>query len=562
MRHPLRPLNGGSVSIVLIGLLAGLVAALPAAPARAQFGQLFVSAGGPYSGSPGVPVTMFAQASGGLGGAYQYFWSFGDGTQGSGQSVTKTYTSPGTYTVQVSVSSTTGQTGTATTTATISGAGGFGQVSAGGPYTGLPGQAIVFTGSAPLGAGAAQFIWNFGDGTTATGQTVSKAYSSAGTYTVTLSVTSPFGGTVGSATTTATVGQGQFGTQVSAGGPYTGLPGQAIVFTGSAPFGVSAQQFLWNFGDGTSGSGQSVSHVYNQAGTYSVTLSVSSAFGGLVGTATTTATIGQGQFGTQVSAGGPYTGLPGQAIVFTGSAPLSTSGVSAQQFLWNFGDGTSGTGQSVSHVYNTAGTYSVTLTVTGATGLIGTATTTASVGTGSTGSGLVSAGGPYTGVPGQTITLSGFAPGVPNATQYLWNFGDGTSGSGQTATHVYANPGSYTATLTVTNSAGQTYSGTATVTVSGSATTPITGATTVVQLVAGCNNIASTWPTNTPTTTVAAAVSPANALLAIWRWSAAANRYEGFSLTGAAVSDLRTVNLLESLFFCVSSAASLTRPAY
>jgi len=388
MRHPLRPLNGGSVSIVLIGVLTALIAALPASPVRAQFNQLIVSAGGPYNGTPGTPVTMFAQVSGGFGGTFQYFWSFGDGTQGSGQSVTKVYSSAGSFTVQVSVSSSSGQTGTATTSAFISGSGGFGQVSAGGPYSGQPGQAIVFTGSAPFGTGA-------------------------------------------------------------------------------------------------------------------------------------------------------------------------------QQYIWNFGDGTQGSGQTVSHVYNTAGTYSVTLTVTGTTGQAGTATTTANVGTQGTSSGLVSAGGPYTGVPGQSITLSGFAPGVPNATQYIWNFGDGTSGSGQTVTHAYNTAGSFSATLTVTNSTGLSYSGTAVVNVTGTATTfPSSTATTVVPLVAGCNNIASTWPNNTATTTAAAGVSPPGSLLAIWRWSAAANRYEGFSITGAAVSDLRTINLLESLFFCLSSAGYLTRPVF
>src|SRR5207245_8630461 len=49
-----------------------------------------------------------------------------------------------------------------------------------------------------------------------------------------------------------------------------------------------------------------------------------------------------------------------QQVTFTGSA---SGGTAPYVFSWNFGDGSTGTGSTVSHAYSTAGTFTVTLTV-------------------------------------------------------------------------------------------------------------------------------------------------------------------------------------------------------
>ncbi len=123
----------------------------------------------------------------------------------------------------------------------------------------------------------------------------------------------------------------------------------------------------------------------------------------------------------------------------------TTTGAVPTSWLWNFGDGATDIVPNPFHTYAVAGIYTVTLTVSDATG---TASTSRTVN-------IISA-------PVASFTKSaaaGFAPLTVNFTDtstgnpvsWLWGFGDGTGSTLQNPTHVYGAAGTFTVTLTATN---------------------------------------------------------------------------------------------------------------
>jgi PKD repeat protein len=149
-------------------------------------------------------------------------------------------------------------------------------------------------------------------------------------------------------------------------------PAPVAIFTGSPVSGpvpltvaflsgsTNATSHTWDFdNDGSpDASGTSVSYTYNNTGSYSVSLTAA----GSGGTDTTTKT----DFIT-VSAvpptaaffGAPTSGTPELRVQFTNTSSQYT------QSCWSFGDGTTSTEDSPMHTYTGAGTYDVSLSVTG-----------------------------------------------------------------------------------------------------------------------------------------------------------------------------------------------------
>ncbi|GAA3522176.1 hypothetical protein GCM10022393_40890 [Aquimarina addita] len=153
-----------------------------------------------------------------------------------------------------------------------------------------------------------------------------------------------------------------------------------VQFDGSASSDADNDSltYSWSFDDGTSDTGDTVSHTFDEEGIYQVVLTVND--GTISDTASVTITVSDdpavvvnASISSDVTGGfAPVT------ISFDAGSSTSSDG-SALTYSWDFGDDTNGNGSAVSHIYTNAGSFIVTVTVTNTDGISDTATQTVTV---------------------------------------------------------------------------------------------------------------------------------------------------------------------------------------
>lgn len=199
--------------------------------------------------------------------------------------------------------------------------------------------------------------------------------------------------------------------------------------------GNSPYSYNWSFGDTALGFGDTVSHIYQQAGTYNYQVNVTDS-NGCAGSCNGTVVIA-----TKLKAA--FT-----ASVTSGCAPLqvdfTNNSTYAITYHWDFGDGTSSVLSNPSHLYTNPGIYTVTLMAFGASG-----TDTSSV------SNQVYVYPKPVANFQAYITPSGdtvyFADNSVDAWTWFWDFGDGGTDTIQNPVHIYSVNGIYNVLLIVTN---------------------------------------------------------------------------------------------------------------
>ncbi|WP_439505167.1 PKD domain-containing protein [Sediminibacterium sp.] len=342
-----------------------------------------------------LPVMNFAVYNGGWVGATYNFvsqgtinaglistnaWDFGDNTSAMGANVNKVFTSAGTYTVKLTGTTLAGCVSSVERDIVVAATAPPSSPTP--PSTNasftvndnaqcVTGNSFTFTNTTSV-TGGETYLWDLGNGTTATTKDASVSYTTAGNYLVKLTVTKD--------------GQNFITTQQVVVYPKPvvnfkilekQVNGNSYTFIDESTVAFGNLTYLWDFGDGTTSTLSNPSKEYTAAGTtYTVTLTVSNSEGcseSLSKTITTCPKISTTDFTIQST--GVCEGA--NSFNFTNTSVATATGGSVISYRWVLGDGTEATTQNVlNKSYTADGDYEVKLFVTNT---LGTCTVTETV---------------------------------------------------------------------------------------------------------------------------------------------------------------------------------------
>ena len=328
---------------------------------------------------------------------------------------------------------------------------------AGGPYVADEGAEVIFDAGASMETegGSLEFRWDFdndGLNDTAWSSSPTASHTWYDDWTGVVKVEVSNGTVTDTATNSVTINN--VAPSVEAGPDQMVNEGNLISFSGSFldPGTLDTHNIIWDFGDGNGDTGTlTPTHIYGDGGVYTVTLTVTDDDGGL-GTDTLTVTV------SDLAPTADFTWTPepqneGSPVIFTDASTSSPDMIT--EWSWGFGDGETSTLQNPTHAYSDDGVYTVTLTVTDEDSSTGTISHDVTILNVAPTAAIVLVTPPPV-MQGDTVSFTGSAadPGTLDTFTFEWDFGDGTTASGENVDHAYANPGVYTVTLTVTDDEG------------------------------------------------------------------------------------------------------------
>ena len=421
-----------------------------------------------------------ASSEGDGGPIISYSWDFGDGSTGTGVNTSRNYASAGagTYTVELTITDNSGETDTHSEFAS--------------PAENVPPtasftvncNALVCSVDAETSddsdGSISTYSWNFGDGSTGSGETTSVTYAAPGTYTITLTVLDNSGANdsttqdVSPTTTPSAVHISDLDANpTSSGSNWTTAVTIAVEDATNFAFNGATITGSFNNGGGsnlpcitvTGGTCTITSNPVARTGgsaVISMTFTVSSVTGSLTYDSSANTDPDGDSDGTTITVAAPGNAAPtasftvscANLVCSVNASASSDSDGTISTYSWNFGDGSTGTGVNTSRTYAAAGTFTITLTVTDNEGATGTTTRTANpsvANTAPTASFTVSCANLVC-----SVNASASSDSDGTISTYSWNFGDSSTGTGVTTSRTYAAAGTFTITLTVTDNLGAT----------------------------------------------------------------------------------------------------------
>lgn len=378
-----------------------------------------------------LPTTAFATTSGcekagiqftnNTAGTNTYAWTFGDAGTSTAKNPSHTYASAGSFSVSLTATNGNGCSNRVTRTVVVS-----------------PQPKVTFTANSPCEGSAVNFSnsstqgannWTLGDGATSRLTNPNHNYTSAGTYSVKLTVTTAAGCT-NSMTNNVTVNPNplaSFTSKALCTGPNVDFTNTSTIGGGS----ITSSQ--WNYGDASVGT--SNSHTYAKAGVYNVTLMVTSDRGCMTSSTSPVAVYAA-----------PTAKFSSTDVCLGQSAKFTNESSNASSVSWAFGDGGSSNATNPTHLYGSASSYTVTLTASNAIGCDNSTTGTVVVSNNPTAA--------FTASSGCEGLATKFTNSSTGSSSSSWSFGDGTISTDNNPSHAFASSGNKTVTLIVRNAAG------------------------------------------------------------------------------------------------------------
>jgi gliding motility-associated-like protein len=361
-------------------------------------------------------------------GSNKYQWDMGDGFKDTTTNITHTYTSTGNYTIKLVVKTINNCIDSFQKVIMV-----LSEPKADYDINDssqcLSANSFLFTNKSTI---AKQFLWDFGDGITDTATNNAHIYAASGNYQVKLIVK-----TTGNCTDSLQKNirvLPQPTAKYAVNDTTQCLSGNNFKFISIS---TGANNYFWDFGDGSNDTGLNTVHSYTTAGIYNSSLLVKSAVACSDSVKLTVTILDEPIAAFSVNDTSQL--LPANNFVFsnlTNCKPV----FSKCKFLWDFGDGNTDTTSNPAHSFASVGSYNVKLTVTGSNGCIDThglkAFVTMIIINAAFSVKDVCLGDSVSFNNNSTIRFDSFQ-------NFLWDFGDGNTIVRPNPKHLYADTGTY-----------------------------------------------------------------------------------------------------------------------